>query len=227
MATISHIFKSAAPLNRMLVIDQVRARKPAWNAPDIRRVAAGPASATGAGDTGLVLCVHFTSEWDSYSLWTAGAGADADNRPPITGLRITWLRRPSGVLWGEVSCHGSAACAAILLDRCPDGVCQCCDGAGGAYAGDRYRCDRDWLRSEGVPRRRAEILARLPERPLLATFARGPNMPPDMVRRIHRLLLAAAPSPEWATAAAPRRVASRQGLSDRQGWRRLVWSWRL
>ena len=120
------------------------------------------------------LCVHFTRDWDEYNLWLAGAD---DARPTaFSRLRIAWHERPTGVLWAEVSNSHSTACDAILLDH--------------RYTAATWQQIRDLLRAEGVPRQCAAILARLPERPLLATFARGPSMSTDMVRQIHRLLRA-------------------------------------
>ena len=120
------------------------------------------------------LCVHFTRDWDEYNLWLAGAGDDFTDPP--ANLRIAWHERPTGVLWAEVSNRHGVACDAVLLDR--------------RHTGATWQQVRDLLRAEGVPRQCAAILARLPERPLLATFARGPSMSTDMVRRIHRVLRA-------------------------------------
>jgi hypothetical protein len=120
-----------------------------------------------------VLCVHFTREWDEYSLWLAVP--DAEQAMPAPGFAAAWQQRESGMLWGEVSYRHAAACDAIFIDE--------------RHAGATWQHVRDLLRAEGTPRQCAAILARLPERPLLATIARGPAMSPDMVRRMHATLL--------------------------------------
>jgi hypothetical protein len=43
-----------------------------------------------------------------------------------------------------------------------------------------------------LPREWAALLARMPERPLLATVARGPQWSPHLLRRVQSLLLAVA-----------------------------------
>jgi hypothetical protein len=122
-----------------------------------------------------VLCVHFTSEWDEYSLWINASGAVASR----SDLRVSWHQRPSGILWGEVCYRQTIACDAILLDE--------------RHLGATWQHVRDLLRAEGVPRQCAAILARLTERPLLTTIARGPALSSEMVRRVHATLLGDCP----------------------------------
>jgi hypothetical protein len=137
---------------------------PAAPPPDTGRAEGGP----------TVLCVHFTSDWDEYGLWIAEP--DTVARPPALGITTAWDQRPSGVAWGVVSYRQTVACDAILVD--------------GRHAGAAWQHVRDLLRAEGVPRQCAAIVARLRERPLLTTIARGPALSPGMVRRVHMTLLA-------------------------------------
>lgn len=148
-------------------------------ATDFRNLLTPPASPRtdqsrqGHGES--VLCVHFNREWDEYSIWLAGADDSAATPPD---LRFAWQMRPSGVAWAEASNRHAVACDAVLLDI--------------RHTGATWQQVRDLLRVEGVPRQCAAILARLPERPLLATFARGPVLSTDMVRQIHQVLLTRA-----------------------------------
>src|SRR5439155_6503577 len=119
------------------------------------------------------LCVHFAHGGDDYCLTV---GADEKGTAALPELAVSWRRRPSGVLWGEVMLRRSPLCDAVLLHD----------------SGRGYRHDRDVLRQEGLPRTRAAILARLPQRPLLASFARGPQLPRHTLGQIHGLLLSAA-----------------------------------
>jgi hypothetical protein len=140
------------------------------------------------------LCVHFTSDRAQYSLWLAEAGQEpAVDLLDDAGMDIIWRRRPSGVLRGEVRCRGAVVCDAVMLAE---------HDAGRTRPRETYRGDREMLSREGIPRRCAEVLAWLPKRPLLCTLARGPALLQGMVRRVHRLLLEAAPSPACDAAAA-------------------------
>jgi hypothetical protein len=156
----------------------------------------------GADTSGLpvdstVLCVHFTGPCGNHSLRIEEPGADAQDDQFIGEVSVCWRRRPSGILRGAVSFGRTVVCDAVFLQR-----------PGAAH-------DRDALLAAGISRKGAKVVARLPHRPLLATFARGPVFGPDLIRRTHRLLIAAAtPRPQHArpnTLGTPSRWEAFQG----------------
>lgn len=135
------------------------------------------------------LCVHFSSSGAEHCISFTEAVSQAEtHRARAARLTIEWDDRPHGLLRGRALLRGEVACDAYLLTPRPGG------------AGDANRSsarDRDLLRGEGLPREWAALLARMPERPLLATAARGPDLSPQLLRRVHSLLIAATP---WAVA---------------------------
>jgi len=132
-------------------------------------------------DEASVLCVHFTSRRGDYSLWVAESEVESAGDQFSGEVSVCWRRRPGGLLQGAVSFGRTVACDATFLQGSGAGI------------------DRNALVAEGVSAKCAAVIAQLPQRPLLATFARGPVLSPDLVRRTHRLLIAAArPRPQRA-----------------------------
>ena len=64
---------------------------------------------------------------------------------------------------------------------------------GSLFSWDGRRRDNGLLRSEGVPSYPASMIAGIRHRPLLATFARGVDLPAPLARHVHGLLLRTAP----------------------------------
>ena len=124
------------------------------------------------------LCVHFTGRRVEHGICFAEAAPGPEvARARAARLQVEWDERPGAVLRGRALLRGEVACDAYLL------------------TGEWSAGDREQLRSEGLPREWATLLARMPERPLLCTVARGPDLSPQLLRRIHSLLLATAGSP--------------------------------
>jgi hypothetical protein len=115
------------------------------------------------------MCVHFPGRGAEHSLWLAEAMTDEASETTTDAMALSWQRGPDGVLRGEVAMRGAVVCDVV------------------ATVGSS---DRRALRSLGLTRAQAAVLAQSAGRPVLATIARGPALPPDMQRRIHRLLLA-------------------------------------
>jgi hypothetical protein len=115
------------------------------------------------------ICVHFTGRGAEHSLWLPEAVKDESAETTTDGIALSWQRGPGEVLRGEVTLRGAVVCDVL------------------APVGAR---DRRALRSLGLTRAQAAVLAQSAGRPVLATFARGPALPPDMQRQVHRLLLA-------------------------------------
>jgi hypothetical protein len=176
----------------------------------------GMTESAGGHAIGPTLCVHFTSDRAEYSLWFAEAAQEsAVDLLDDAGMDIIWRRRPSGVLRGEVRCRGSVVCDAVILGE---------HDAGRTPPRETYRRDREMLSGEGIPRRCGEVLAWLPQRPLLCTLARGPALSPGMVRQVHRLLLEAAPSPACDPPAAACRPRPSQAAPVSSYWHGLGWA---
>lgn len=132
------------------------------------------------------LCVHFSASGAEHCISFTEAASEAEtNRARAARLTIGWDVRRDWLLRGRALLRGEVACDAYLLTPAPVGA----DGANRSSAGDR-----DLLRAEGLPRERATLLARMPERPLLATAACGPDLSPQLLYRIHSLLIVAATS---------------------------------
>lgn len=150
-----------------------------------------PAARSGPISTAprATLCVHFSASGAEHCISFTEAASPAESyRARAARLTIEWDDRLPGLLRGRALLRGEVACDAYLLMPPPGG------------AGDANRSsarDRDLLRGEGLPREWAALLARMPERPLLATAARGPDLSPQLLRRVHSLLIAATP---WAIA---------------------------
>jgi hypothetical protein len=123
-----------------------------------------------------VLCVHFAIGGAEHSIWFADRGCDLERESVRVGpLSVAWRELPGGLLRGQA-----------VLGR--DTLCECYLVA----SGDMDET-RDSLRSHGVSRSDASLIARMPERPLLATFARhAAEIPPATLRRLHQILIATA-----------------------------------
>ena len=148
-----------------------------------QRWAAAPADAAAVParapiDRGGALCAHFTGARGDYDL-SVDEGAPEDGDASLEGFVVAWRHRLDGMLAGRVSRRGTVVCEAVLLGGSTDGSA---------------RQVRNQLRREGVSHRCAAALARMPQRPLLATFARGPELSSEMLRRVHRLLISAEPA---------------------------------
>lgn len=121
-----------------------------------------------------ILCVHFAAGGSEHTIWYGDAAAPADVDGWGAGrVSIAWRELPGPLLRGQLVLGRDVACDCFLL------------------LGGDAREDQVMLRSQGVPRSHAALLARMPQRPLLATFARRGDLPPATVRRLHRLLLSA------------------------------------
>ena len=138
------------------------------------------------------LCVHFTGRGAEHVICFADrAPAPEVTRARAARLVIEW-DDATGVsantlLRGRALLRGEIACDAFLLTAPTVGP-----GDSIVHAPVE---DRTLLRAAGVPRDRATLLARMPERPLLATSTRGPELSPHLLRRIHSLLLACVREP--------------------------------
>ena len=127
-----------------------------------------------------ILCVHFSARTGEHCIGFAEAAPEGEVRR-ARGARLTaaWDEHGPGLLGGRALLRGDVACDAYLLTGEPADPVD----------------DRDALRAEGLPREWASLVARMPERPLLVTVARGPELSPTLLRRVHSLLLAAADEP--------------------------------
>ena len=138
-----------------------------------------PDTRPGRGGTAM-LCVHFAGRGSAHVIcFTDPARASEVDRARAARLVVEWDEDGGPLLRGRALLRGEVACDAYLL------------AALDAPAHTPAR-DRELLRAAGFPRDRASLLARMPERPLLATAARGPAPSPQLLRRIHSLLLAGA-----------------------------------
>lgn len=124
---------------------------------------------------GATLCVHFSSRAAEHGIWFAEPALEAEVDASRMGrMSVVWRELPGPLLRGYA-----------MLGR--DVVCDCFFLSGSSPADDRRM-----LRAQGVPREAAGIIARMPQRPLLATLGRGGELPPPLVRRFQRLLLSTA-----------------------------------
>src|SRR5580765_5482194 len=123
------------------------------------------------------LCVHFSSAERCVSFSEAAPQGELE-RAAAARLTIEWDLASGPAHRGRALLRGEVACEAYLLTQETEGV--------------SIGHDRDLLRAAGLPKDRALLLARMPERPLLATVGHGPQMSPQLMHRIHSLLLAAA-----------------------------------
>jgi hypothetical protein len=128
-----------------------------------------------------ILCVHFSTRAGEHCIGFAEAAPQCEvRRARAARLDVEWEARDGGLLRGRALLRGDVACDAFLLTGEP------ADPAN----------ERDVLRAEGLPREWSSLVARMPERPLLVTVARGPELSPTLLRRVHSLLIAAADVPE-------------------------------
>jgi len=120
------------------------------------------------------LSVHFAAGGVEHRIDFTDAAPTAElARAAAARLTVALDVVHPGLLRGRAVLRGEVACEAYVLL-----------GTTGKQ-GD----DRELLRSAGLPRESAALLARMPERPLLATVARGPELSPNLLRRIHSLLI--------------------------------------
>jgi hypothetical protein len=139
--------------------------------PDLPNRSATPPVPTAA------LCVHFAAGGAERRIdFTDAAPPSELDRAAAARLTVALDAVQPGLVRGRAVLRGEVACEAYLLPGTSAGP------------GD----DRERLRSAGLPREWAALLARMPERPLLATVARGPDLSPNLLRRIHSLLITAA-----------------------------------
>jgi hypothetical protein len=123
------------------------------------------------------LSVHFAAGGAERRIdFTEPAPGAEVARAAAAKLTVRWDASPGPLLRGRAMLRGDVACEAYLLHGSAHGAAV----------------DREWLRAAGVPREWATLLARMPERPLLATVARGPELSPHLLRRVQSLLIAAA-----------------------------------
>jgi hypothetical protein len=143
-------------------------------APNLPNGLAGHGTETGPV---AALCVHFAAGGVKHRIDFAEPAPRAEIvRAAAARLTVEWDAPRAGLLRGRAMLRGDVACEAYLL----------LGAAGGPGE------DRDLLRAAGLPREWAALLARMPERPLLATVARGPEWSPHLLRRVQSLLIAVA-----------------------------------
>lgn len=137
-----------------------------------------------ATDAGPTLCVHFSASGAEHCIsFTETASQGEINRARAARLTVEWDARVDWLLRGRALLRGETACDAYLLTPAPPG----------ARSVNRSTADdRDLLRAAGLPRERAALLARMPQRPLMTTAACGPDLSPQLLNRIHSLLIVAA-----------------------------------
>ena len=137
-----------------------------------------------------ILCIHFAADAREHSMWYLDAD---DLGPEVTGftagLRAEWHASPAGNRRATVLRRGDdALCEAMFLTT-PDAGAT----VNGSTATQLYRRDRNLLLNENVSSHAAAVLSSIRQRPLLATFARGIELPPPLARHVHALLLRTLP----------------------------------
>jgi len=147
-----------------------------------------------------VLCVHFAADGREHSLWYLDA--EDPSAPAVSGftagLTSEWVISPGGVARAVVRRAGrNVLCKALLLVQ-QDAEPVSTGGTlgetlGSLFSWDGRRRDNGLLRAEGVPSYPASMIAGIRHRPLLATFARGVDLPAPLARHVHGLLLRTAP----------------------------------
>jgi hypothetical protein len=148
----------------------------------------GVGPALGDSICGATLCVHFSSRATEHGIWFAEPAPEAEVDASRVGrMSVVWRELPDPLLRGYARLGRDVVCDCFLLP--------------GSTPAD----DRRMLRAQGVGREAAAIIARMPQRPLLATFGRGGELPPPLVRRFQRLLLwtAATCSPHRRSSITP------------------------
>lgn len=139
----------------------------------------------GLGPVGraAALCVHFSASGAEHCISFADAVPPEEvSRAASARLTVAWSRHPGGTFVGRALLRGEVACDAYLLDHQAHPVTELRTAAQ----------DCDALRSAGLSRHRSHLLARLPQRPLLATVSRAADLSPKLLRRVHGVLLAGA-----------------------------------
>ena len=135
----------------------------------------GVGPALGDSICGATLCVHFSSRATEHGIWFAEPAPEAEVDAFRVGrMSVVWRELPGPLLKGYAMLGREVVCDCFLLP------------------GSSLANDRKMLRAQGVPRDAASIIARMPQRPLLATLGRGGELPAPLVRRFQRLLLSTA-----------------------------------
>ena len=128
------------------------------------------ASVTGVAVVAGMPCVHFAARRSEHSMWLVDF--DEPVSPAADGnASVVWRELPGAVLHGSAMFARGATCECFLL------------------CGGDARREPEALRAVGMPRERAALVARMPQRPLLVTVAQGGDVEPATLRRLHRLLL--------------------------------------
>ena len=136
-----------------------------------------PTGLTTRHEPAAALCVHFAAGGVERRIDFTDAAPPAElARAAAARLTVALDVVQPGLLRGRAVLRGEVACEAYVL----------------LGTATRPADDRELLRSTGISREWANLLARMPERPLLATGARGPELSPNLLRRIHSLLITSA-----------------------------------
>ena len=146
-----------------------------------------------------VLCVHFAADGREHSLWYLDP---EDTGVPATtgftaGLWSRWSAPAGGVAQAVVTRGGGKVLCEALLLLAADADASATGTLGGTlgslFGRDGRRGEAGLLRAAGVAAYPASMIAGLRHRPLLATFARGVDLPVPLARHVHGLLLRTAP----------------------------------
>ena len=170
-----------------------------------------------------VLCVHFAADGREHSMWYL----DPDDvaTPALTGftagLSSEWSFSAAGVARASVLRRDrKVLCDALLLLPAEPGLSSAATAGGtfgSLFGSDARGRDNRLLRAEGVPSYPAAMLANVRHRPLLASFARGIDLPVPLARHVHALLLRTAPATHAAPpAAAPATSAANPASRARE-----------
>ena len=151
-----------------------------------------------------VLCVHFAADGREHSMWYLDA---EDARRPVrsgftANLSTEWSLSSGGVARAVVRRGRHVLCEGLLLRSGDGDLSAATGGQGGTLGGtfgslfgsDPRRKDNGLLRAEGVSSYPATMISNIRHRPLLATFARGMDLPAPLARHVHALLLHTGPA---------------------------------
>jgi hypothetical protein len=151
------------------------------------------------GGDASVLCVHFAADGREHSMWYLDP--EETGVPALTGftagLASEWSVSAGGVARAVVlRGDRNVLCEGLLLlttetDQSSMGTLG--GTLGSLFSWDSRRRDNNLLRAEGVPSYPASMISGIRHRPLLATFARGVDLPVPLARHVHGLLLRTAP----------------------------------